>query len=293
MPVRNISSNLLAHLQQEAMTLALCVKLTRVDGTIMGFTTYDHNLILSNGDGTFQTYDPSNSFEPTSIRQEASQGVDNVEIDGILKSTDITDSDVIAGKYDDATVQVYLCNYRSPADGAITMLNGTIGEITFRDGSFTCEIRSLSQFMQQQIGELISPTCRVLQLGDARCKIALGPYQFARTITVIDSVYQFRVTDASVTDYYTYGRVWATSGANSGLGITREIKDHNFSTPSAIIVIQEAFPYPFTVGDNLMLEAGCDRQLSSCRDKFANLVNFRAEPYVPGVDQLLRFGRKA
>jgi hypothetical protein len=33
--------------------------------------------------------------------------------------------------------------------------------------------------------------------------------------------------------------------------------------------------------------AGCDKRLDTCIDRFANLLNFRGEPYVPGADLLL------
>lgn len=292
MPLRTISSNLLAALQSEVAVLAMCVKLTRTDGTVMGFTTYDHNIILANGDGTFQNYDPSNSFEPTAIRQEASEGVDNVEIAGILKSSAITDADIRAGKYDGASIQFMLMNPRSANDGVVYLTTGTIGEVTFRDSSFSVEIRSLTQALTQQIGDLFSPTCRVKQLGDSQCKIVLAPFQFARTIAVIDSIYQIEVVDASVTGYYTYGRVIPVTGANSGLNISREIKSHTFAAGNAVILLQEAFPYAFTVGDSITLEAGCDRQVSTCINRFANLVNFRGEPFIPGTDKLLHWGRK-
>ena len=34
---------------------------------------------------------------------------------------------------------------------------------------------------------------------------------------------------------------------------------------------------------------GCDRQLATCRDRFANMINFRGFPHVPGADFLLRY----
>lgn len=32
----------------------------------------------------------------------------------------------------------------------------------------------------------------------------------------------------------------------------------------------------------------CDKQLSTCRDTFHNVINFRGEPFVPGIDRLLQ-----
>jgi hypothetical protein len=36
---------------------------------------------------------------------------------------------------------------------------------------------------------------------------------------------------------------------------------------------------------------GCDRQLSTCRDRFDNVVNFRGFPHIPGNDFVLRYPR--
>ena len=41
------------------------------------------------------------------------------------------------------------------------------------------------------------------------------------------------------------------------------------------------------VGDGFKVIAGCDKTRETCRTKFSNILNFRGEPDVPGIDQLL------
>jgi hypothetical protein len=36
---------------------------------------------------------------------------------------------------------------------------------------------------------------------------------------------------------------------------------------------------------------GCDRQLSTCRDRFDNVANFRGFPHIPGIDFVLKYPR--
>ena len=60
----------------------------------------------------------------------------------------------------------------------------------------------------------------------------------------------------------------------------------------ARLQLQEALPFGVAVGDTAVLEAGCDRRLETCRDKFGNAVNFRGEPRVPGTETLLQRGRE-
>jgi uncharacterized phage protein (TIGR02218 family) len=38
------------------------------------------------------------------------------------------------------------------------------------------------------------------------------------------------------------------------------------------------------LGDQFLIVAGCDTQLWTCKDKLANVANFRGFPHVPGND---------
>jgi uncharacterized phage protein (TIGR02218 family) len=46
-------------------------------------------------------------------------------------------------------------------------------------------------------------------------------------------------------------------------------------------------PNNIAVGDAFNAIAGCDKTIGTCAGKFANAVNFRGEPYVPGMDKML------
>ena len=46
-------------------------------------------------------------------------------------------------------------------------------------------------------------------------------------------------------------------------------------------------PNAVAVGDTFHAIAGCDKSFPTCYSRFANAVNFRGEPYVPGMDSLL------
>ena len=37
---------------------------------------------------------------------------------------------------------------------------------------------------------------------------------------------------------------------------------------------------------------GCDRAFATCRDRFANVANFRGFPHIPGNDFVLRYPRQ-
>jgi uncharacterized phage protein (TIGR02218 family) len=47
--------------------------------------------------------------------------------------------------------------------------------------------------------------------------------------------------------------------------------------------------HPIAPGDGFTVSAGCDRRFASCRDRFANTVNFRGFPHMPGNDFALSY----
>ena len=50
-------------------------------------------------------------------------------------------------------------------------------------------------------------------------------------------------------------------------------------------------PYAIAIGDTYTGIAGCRKNFTDdCVTKFANGVNFRGEPHVPGNDQLAKVG---
>lgn len=85
--------------------------------------------------------------------------------------------------------------------------------------------------------------------------------------------------------YFDYGLITFTSGLN--IGLSMEVKNY----APGVIVLQLPMPYAVAPGDAYTMIAGCDRTLPTCRDRFANVVNFRGEPYLPGIDRVIQVGR--
>ena len=227
---RNIPPSLLAAFEQPLLTLAMCVKVTRQDGTILGFTTHDRDIVLSG-----VTYEALAAVQASAIRMEVGKEPDNVDVIGLLQSENITESDLRAGLYDDAQVAISLCDWTNPALGSVTLCRGWIGDVTISEGQYTAAVRSLMQRLSQQVGELTSPTCRVIQLGDTRCKLNLSgntpagdAITSAGAITLVESPLVLHYSGGvAKAGFYTYGMLTFTSGLNAGL--SREIKIHSAS----------------------------------------------------------------
>jgi len=85
--------------------------------------------------------------------------------------------------------------------------------------------------------------------------------------------------------YFDYGTVTFTSGLNAGLSC--EIKAY---VPGQV-TLALPMPYAIAAADTYTIVAGCDKSLTTCRDVFANVVAFRGEPYLPGLDKIVQIGR--
>ena len=168
------TAGLAAHLAQPSTTLATCWKVTRADGMVLAFTDHDRALSLdADGLGTV-TYKPSNSFLRSAIASNETMAVDELEIVGVLDSAEITQTDLIGGRYDNAEIKVFLVNWADLAQGVLKQRRGWLGEVDLKDFGFGAELLGLAQAYQDHIVELVSPRC-MAELGDARCRVAVEP----------------------------------------------------------------------------------------------------------------------
>lgn len=284
--MKTFSAGLTNHLSGEVTTLALLVKIVRTDGVVFGFGSLDVPIVL---DGL--TYYPTDSLIPSALESAASMAADNLDVVGLLTDDRITDDDLLAGKYDNAVVDVFKINYLSPpsslSDTAniISLLRGTVGSVRINGASFTAELRSLKDFFQRDFMEMYQPLCRVKQLGDARCKVDTAPITFSYTVTsVTDSKTFVHSGTAQANGYFNYGILKWTGGVNAG----QEVVVKTYQADRLVALVDPMF-FGITVGDTFRVTRGCDRRFSTCRDTFNNVQNFRGEPahLLGGTDKLV------
>jgi uncharacterized phage protein (TIGR02218 family) len=258
------------HLAEELLTIATCWKLTLLNGKIMGFTDYDEDLNIDN-----VVYKSSSGFTASSIVLNSNLRTDNLEIEGVLNSDDIKEEDVLSGKYDFASIEIFLVNYKDLNQGSMNLHSGTFGKITLNSGRFIVEIIGLSAKLEKSMGELYSPTCRA-QFCDDKCKADIKKFSKVGVVTkVID---EKRFEDANLTEsdeYYKYGMVkFFDSAAHAPFeGVVKEYKNKE-------VTLFAPFPYKIFAGDQYSILAGCDKTFSTCKSKFNNTINFRGEPHI-------------
>ena len=75
----------------------------------------------------------------------------------------------------------------------------------------------------------------------------------------------------------------ALEGPNAGIDVRLAASGTDWLEAS------EALPAPLAPGTRVELREGCDKRFETCATRFANALNFRGEPHVPGGDLLTRF----
>ena len=276
------------------MRPALCIRIKRCDGLILRATTHDRDLEVTAA-GYEGTYRAAAALTPSSVQARASLQVDGLDLSGALSiRSGVRAFDIRAGVYDMARVTVFETDWADPSE-AKELAYGVLGNkrIT-QEGGLSMEIRSLSQLLAEQQGDLYSTRCRAT-LGSGedapvlrRCGVDLEGFTFEDEVTtVLATLSSFAVAaiDSSSTPpgYFRNGLAQFLTGDNEGA--IREIRDH---ASAGVITVYDPFPFAIEAGDEIRLIAGCDKRLETCRDKFGNVVNFRGEPFIPGPGYLVR-----
>jgi uncharacterized phage protein (TIGR02218 family) len=255
---------------------ALCWKLTRRDGVVMGFTNHDQDIRRSDG-----VYLAVPGFRPSAISTSCGLATDNFDLTGALTHESISDEDLWSGKYDGARLAAAMVDWQNPSMfHAITTV--MLGDVEADGSAFRAETVGPTIQLERSIIETVSPECRA-QFGDKRCKVALRKY--SKMTEVVSVSLEVVTLQALVPDsgYYAYGSVTWLSGKNAGVVsaiITSNAQD---------IHLREPTPFPLLEGARAVIQAGCDKKFETCRGKFFNKANFRGEPYVPGIDSLVRY----
>ncbi len=168
--MKTISSGLQTHIDGATTSLATLWRVVRKDKTEFFFTDHDKDIPFE-GDN----YIASSGYSRTAITGDSTLAVDNLNVEGIFDSAEITEIDIRAGKFDFAEVFISTINWTNVADGVMKMRHGRFGEVTLTDkGIFLTELRGLSQQLAQGVGDIYQPECRA-DLGDTQCKVPVDP----------------------------------------------------------------------------------------------------------------------
>jgi uncharacterized phage protein (TIGR02218 family) len=285
--MKNISTDLQSHLDSGTTTLCRCWKIVRGDGAIQGFTDHD-------GAVTFDAlvYEAVSGFTASEVQSTLGLAVDNLTVLGALSTDTLNDADLAAGLYDNAAIEIWRVNWSAP-EQRVLMRKGSLGEVKRGKAAFQAEVRGLAHFLNQPVGRAYGYSCDA-DLGDARCTIdlTLPLYRGVGTVTALLDQRRFTVSglDAFADQWFSGGKLVWSSGANAGRAM--EVKRHGAAAGLVTLELWQAMSEALAIGDAFVVTAGCDKQFSTCKAKFANAVNFRGFAYMPGNDAVTAYPTK-
>jgi len=261
-------SGLDAALLTGATTRALCWRLARRDGVVMGFTDHDRDIAF---DGV--TFAAGAALEASAVSSQAGAGTGEMDAAGALASDAITEADLRAGVYDGAEVELWEVDWTDVSARRLLAVF-TLGEVERRDLAFRAEMRSTAAVFGRRRGRVQGPLCDVERLGDARCGVDLDAGGF-RFQTVVDSVAgpTLSIPDATAAGFFDFGRLRMLDGGAAGF--EADIRLSRQLAAGTELQLWREVPAAIAAGDAIEVTAGCDRSADTCRNKFANFERHR------------------
>ncbi len=278
------------HLAGSTTTMCTMWKLKRVDGVKMGFTDHDRDLSIDIGDGDGSvTYKASTGYQRSSISSNSNFEVDSLEVNTFLDSTAITEADISAGKYDNATVTIFAVNHQDLSMGKIILRKGWAGALGRKGQTLVVELLGLLRAAETEILQTIQPLCNA-DFRDARCGatgllIGGGVVQTVTNSRIFVAQAAGFGGDGAMPGKFVYGLIEWSSGTFNGL--KHEIKAYVNATRTFTLFL----PLPSLpgIGDTFSVRMGCNKTVQHCKD-WSNIRRFRGFPNVPTLDNAYGIG---
>lgn len=168
--MKQISTALATHMAGEVLTPADCVRITKVDGSVLALTSHDREITF---EGT--TYLSGATFDLSAIKSSADFSVDNAEITIAIDGERLTKAELLGDNLREAEFEIFTVNWMDLSQGKLPLKSGNIGEITLVDDLYAkIQLRGLFQKLSRGFLDVYSPTCRA-SFGDSKCGFAVLP----------------------------------------------------------------------------------------------------------------------
>lgn len=259
----------------ELTSVVLCWRLERADGAGIALTSHDGTI---SSDGV--VHEPEPGIVPAAVTRKLGIDAQSAEVAGALSSDTLDANDLALGRWDGARVSLTVVDWQDPEAEPIALLGGEIGSVVIDGESFSADLQGAAARLQHQVCPATSAECRA-ELGDKRCTVDLA----GRTVSaqVVGGTDGELTLDQAVDDRFVLGRLRFLSGANCGLSTTI------LSAAGSVLTVRDLPRAAVESGCRVELREGCDKRLTTCANRFANAVNFRGEPHLPGNDLLTRY----
>ena len=236
---------------------------------MLGFTEHDHDLTFDD-----TGFSAASGFQAADSEVASGLSVEAGEIAGGFSSVVISEADVIAGRYDGATVEVFQVNWQAP-DQRILLRVQEIGDVVAAGGAFRAELRRLTHRLDQVQGRIYGRRCDAV-FGDRRCKVDVSnpAYRGSGTIAAVLDGTRIRVSglDAAVAGFFRYGMVTFVAGANAGH--VADIEDHRRDADGVTLSLWLPPPLPLAAGRYVCGDGGMRQEFCHLWDGVCERCEF-------------------
>ena len=251
---------------------AICWHIKLKDGKDIGFTNHNDDIEI----------DGFNYLAKALIGYDAiHESIDTLksinEISGIIDHELIREDDILKGKFDNALLSIYLVHYRHSEQHKHLLKQGYIGNIKYSNNQFYADIIPLVEKLSANITQSFSPYCRA-KFCDERCKLNKSIYTKIGQICKIINKNSFLDEDRNEDNYYyNFSTIKFLSGENKSI----TLRVSNFHNKIVEVILSPMLK--LNLDDKYEIIAGCDKNFSTCINKFNNAINFRGEPHISNV----------
>lgn len=256
-------------------TLAFCWRLERRDGVTIGLASHDRDLEIGG-----LIYRAAPGMIPSAVRRGIGLEGEDSDVAGALSSAAISEADLMAGRWDGAALELRLTEWEEPGALWRLLAAGEIGAVARKGAGFTAELIGAAAVLGAPVAPSTSPDCRA-RLGDRACRVDMAARR--RVVTVASVADNVAAASGLAAGDYAFGTLRWLGGPNAGL--TQAVVDNGAGS----VTLADAPAFAVAAGTLALLTEGCDRQIGTCAGRFDNAVNFRGEPYLPGMDLLTRY----
>jgi uncharacterized phage protein (TIGR02218 family) len=251
----------------------------RNDGIALGFTSHDRDLTFG---GIRHRAAPG--MVPTAIRLTSDLTEDSAGVEGALNHRTIREADLAAGLFDGAAIQIGIVDWITQEHQVL--YSGSMGRIEDDTRGFTAELRSAKQVLEHDLVPRTSPTCRAEFCGPG-CGLSAMRFTTRVRLNAVDFDLNRVSLEGADAGAHVDGRVRFIDGPQTGIAFGV------ISVTGSWLTLDRPIDPRTLVGTPVELREGCDHTIDTCAGRFANAVNFRGEPFLPGNDLLARYGQSS
>lgn len=276
------NEDLAAHLAGESLTLAYAWLVTARNGKQVALTNHDQPLSFAG-----HTFEPGFGFDGSAASLSAQMRAGHQSALGFLSSDNLSEAELAAGVWDRARVEVYAVNWKDPQMHQL-LRRGELGEVERDSGTFRAEFRSLAAQLSEVKGRVLAHGCHA-DLGDKACGVDLTKAPYRHTVSLVkqpdDRKLHVSLTGDVEQGWWTNGHLTMTTGPYAN--VPQRIAAHDVTQGTHELTLWLPLSLPLELPLSSTLTAGCDKSWAQCQQRFANALNFRGFPHMPGNDFVL------